>query len=420
MNSMKTIGTQWEYLGQYINPDRYAGNVFTPPANTAMSKTMRNISQKAKFALATTAIFSSPVNLAGLKDVVWWTVLLAQEFSAQDQVLFRDVKLIEWLESQVSDKRYELGLWWWRYTKINATNRKTMEAIIQKYIDAWLLSQWTIADGVLYNNVSSLLVSTLSAAKTFLYFNRIDQFSADYFSRWWNNGIKITFAPGVFKKIQSEYECVRWPSNVCNPSTKQFKKNIEKMTSSIAKSATWAVQTITDALDRLDQTFTKTANQTTGFQAREADLLKTMYGTTKDGKWIFAGSISKSLSWIRSDLTTLWSDVSRFRAIDTDARKVNKNIKTVQEQQNIVATAPAQWEETFKQYLALYVQDVFTQQTTDIQLAYLAEVKDVTPAFNVIWQQIFTIKNDIIGSKDLDGSLLRSLSDAAATQCSIK
>jgi len=54
----------------------------------------------------------------------------------------------------------------------------------------------------------------------------------------------------------------------------------------------------------------------------------------------------------------------------------------------------------------------------DIELASFVEIKDVTPAFNVLWKQIITIQNDILWSKKKDGSLIQSLSEAAKLQCS--
>ena len=30
-NSIKTIGTEGSYLGQYVNPNRFVGNTFSPP-----------------------------------------------------------------------------------------------------------------------------------------------------------------------------------------------------------------------------------------------------------------------------------------------------------------------------------------------------------------------------------------------------
>jgi len=52
-----------------VNPNRFKGDVFTPPTQTVVGVIARNIAQKVKFGLATTAIFSSPVNVAGGKDI---------------------------------------------------------------------------------------------------------------------------------------------------------------------------------------------------------------------------------------------------------------------------------------------------------------------------------------------------------------
>ena len=41
--------------------------------------------------------------------------------------------------------------------------------------------------------------------------------------------------------------------------------------------------------------------------------------------------------------------------------------------------------------------DVFASQVTDRYLASFVEVKDVTPAFNAMGQQIYVIKHDILG-----------------------
>ncbi|MEI7919728.1 MAG: hypothetical protein WCH65_06150 [bacterium] len=53
----------------------------------------------------------------------------------KNKVFLRDNKLVETLESQLSDKKLELGLGGGRYTKINTPNRVLMQAIIKKYID---------------------------------------------------------------------------------------------------------------------------------------------------------------------------------------------------------------------------------------------------------------------------------------------
>ena len=95
--------------------------------------------------------------------------------------------------------------------------------------------------------------------------------------------------------------------------------------------------------------------------------------------------------------------MSRFRSPSIDNSQNTKNeIEDLRAQRPAVPLAPAQGEETFKAYIASYTQDVFAQQASDIQLAYLAETKDVTPGFTVLGKQIFLIKNDVIGSKDLE------------------
>jgi hypothetical protein len=56
-----------------------------------------------------------------------------------------------------------------------------------------------------------------------------------------------------------------------------------------------------------------------------------------------------------------------------------------------------------------YIGDVFANQAMDIELATFAEVKDITPAFTVLGNQIAGIKNNILGDKEKETSLLTSL-----------
>jgi len=53
-----------------VNPNRFKGNVFAPPAKTAAGTLARNVVQKIEFGLATTAIFTDPINFAGGKYIV--------------------------------------------------------------------------------------------------------------------------------------------------------------------------------------------------------------------------------------------------------------------------------------------------------------------------------------------------------------
>ena len=74
-------------------------------------------------------------------------------------------------------------------------------------------------------------------------------------------------------------------------------------------------------------------------------------------------------------------------------------------------------DERFAQELISGVVDVLEQHTLDHDLAAYAELKEVTPAFNVIGQQIHIIKTEIIGDKNKDGSLIKNLGEACETQC---
>jgi hypothetical protein len=60
---------------------------------------------------------------------------------------------------------------------------------------------------------------------------------------------------------------------------------------------------------------------------------------------------------------------------------------------------------------------VFEQQALDFELASFAETKDITPAFELLWAQITAIKDQIIGTKTQEWSLVKALWDACELQC---
>lgn len=43
-----------------------------------------------------------------------------------------------------------------------------------------------------------------------------------------------------------------------------------------------------------------------------------------------------------------------------------------------------------------YLNDVFVNQSMDVELATFSEVKDITPAFALLGKQIEVVKNDIL------------------------
>ncbi len=412
MNSIKTIGTQWAYVGKYINPNRFEGATFVAPKTNIITATTRNITQKLNFGVASVAIVTSPVNGAGLKDVWGWLSLLFK-----NKVFLRDNLLVEELESQLSDKKLELGLGGGWFTPVNVANRTLMKNIIQKYIDNWLFIDGTISDGVLYNTITSLLTQLLSSAKTVLYLDSVSQL--DNISRGGSSGVTLVFNTSNIQAIQRDYTCAKWFINPCDSSLQAFSGAIASLLSDLETSTTSSYKTITNALDRLKQIFSK--QQTTSFIERESELLKSMYGTQKVNKWTllrvkYDKSIVQNIKnvgvAVGQNATSLWTFVSK------GIQQKKQVVETSIDKENIVSVStPAQWQPLFEQYIGTYLQDVFNQQSIDAELATFVEVDSVTPAFTVLSQQISTIKKDILGGKDQEGSLLKNLWVACELQC---
>lgn len=416
MNAIKTVGPEWEYLGQYVSPNRFVGNVFTAPKKTIGGRVARNFAQKTKFTLATAAIFTSPRNFAGLKDMLWWVILLTK-----NQVFLRDNKLIEELDSQVNDKKYELGLWWWWYEKIIPENRIILQSIIDTYIKKWLLvPSSTIHLGASYNNVTSLLTQTLSAAKSFLYFGTTDQFDA--MTRGGSDQITfIGFTDDAMAKVKREYNCARWPNYVCSSESKKLKEGWSKMWKSLSFWSKETKKTFTDAVDRLGQIFAK--NQSQEFKDRQNELLTSMYGNVKVSsstglKWLLIDPFKKSWdgikkSWVEAgqQFADLASDVKSFRSFPKDLNGTHKNVPT------LAAPSTSYITTDVGASIDSYMYDVFLSQKMDLDLVSMSEVKGVTPAFAVLGQQVSAIKNNILGGKEKDNSLLKSLWAACELQC---
>lgn len=408
-NSIKTIWTEWDYVGQYVNPNRYEGNVFVAPQNNLVWKLARNVAQKVKFWLASTAIFSTSLWFWALKEVAGGTILVAK-----NKVFLRDSKTVEELESQLNTKRYELGLWWWFYVKINDTNRSIMQDIIKKYVDKWLLTRWSVSKGTEYNNVTALMVRTLSAAKTVLYFDTVSQF--DEFARWGADGISITFNTESMQAIQKDYDCARWRVDVCNKNKTTFKSIWKKLTASLKSSPYNSKKVFTDALTRLGQVFSASKNkeEQKKYEDREYELLKSTYGTKPRG-------VLTNVVVVKNDSKApiTKADISLWKLAPKSLSAQEKEIENTKKENvpQIATGTTVVGEELYNQMLLSYVQDVFANQANDYALATFAEVKSVTPAFKIIWNQIRTIKTDVLGGKDKDGTLIRSLWEACDAQC---
>ena len=422
MNSIKTIWPQWDYLGEYVNPDWFEGNTFTPPQQDIVSKVTRNLSQKALFGIASVAVFTDPVNWVGTKDVLGNTVLLSK-----NKVFLRDTKLIEELESQLSTKKLEIGLGGWWFTKINSTNRAVMIDIVKKYADKWLLDgdKSSISDDVTYANIVLLLTKMLSSAKAFLSVDTTYQFVE--VSKLWLNGIIIAFVADLGETMKAEYDCARWFWDVCDTNKQSFAglwSNLKSIVSGGVNDG--FVDTIKDASNRLVQTFSKEEDQTDQFKAREHDLLQSTYGSSEK-RWnlidVKFDNISE-LNEIGDDLDkSFWNGVASLwkYATNKDFRTLVKEEKEARKEATLSDIVSASHYDTseiiFENILRGYISDIFVQQVLYIDLASFAEVKNITPAFEILWAQITTIKNDIIGTKTQEWSLVKELGIACESQC---
>lgn len=411
-NSIKTIGTEWDYLGKYVHPNRFKWNVFTAPKQTIVDKLGRNLANKVKFGMASIAIFTSPINFAGLKDMFWWIALLSK-----NHVFLRDNKLIEQMESHVADKQYELGLWGWWYAQIIPENRAVMQKIIDTYASKWLLVSSSIINEATYNDITFSLIQMLSAAKSFLYFGTTDKFNAMTIEAH-DQPIFIGFNSDAIIWIQRNYNCARWPNYVCSAQHMKLKDVFSATWKSLSGSAVSSFKTVKDANKRLGQIFTP-SQQDSGFKAREADLLRSMYGTTKISKWTLSDSLKKTWasikkSWaeVGQEFIDLGSDVTTFRNFPKDLKGTVQNIPSL-------PNKPANTTETtaISKIIDDYIYDVFLSQKTALDLVSMSEVKGVTPAFKVLGQQLYVIKNDILGGKEKNDSLLKNLWEACQEQC---
>ncbi|MCX6825450.1 MAG: hypothetical protein NTY80_04495 [candidate division SR1 bacterium] len=411
MNSIKTIGTQGAYLGKPINPNRFEGNVFTPPAQGIVTRVARNISQKIQFGLASVAILADTQNAGGLKNVFEGIALLGK-----DRVFMRDTKIVDELASQLKDKQYELGLGGGRYSAVNTTNLAIMQKIIETYIQKGVLDKGSqLSDGVTYNNITSLLTKVISAMKSILSF--ADRSQLDTITAGGDSGIRIMFSADAAQTIVLEYECARAPNNVCTQSFKKFKENIKVIASSTKDSVGAAITTIKDAVKRLIQVFKKGKDQSEEFKAREKELLTTMYGTQKVSRGLLFTSPLKVTSSIGKQIVQLGSDISAFRSFPKNVQDTAGAIEDTKLRGGALPTESYDTKNVFAQIIDTYLVDVYESQPADLRLASFTEIKEVTPAFKILGDQIATIKNDILGSKTKDGSLVKSLGEACELQC---
>lgn len=142
------------------------------------------------------------------------------------------------------------------------------------------------------------------------------------------------------------------------------------------------------------------------YKDREYELLKSTYGTAPRG---VLTNVVVVKTGIKAPITK--TDISLWKLAPKSLSAQEQEIKNSKKENvpEISTATTVVGEDLYNQMLLSYVQDVFANQANDYALATFAEVKTVTPAFKIIGNQIRTIKTDVLGGKNKDGTLIKSL-----------
>jgi hypothetical protein len=396
LNAIKTMGTEWSYLGKYVNPNRFVGDKFSPPDQWIIGKAATNLWQKLDFVLATTAIFTSPQQWWGLKDLFAGILTLFK-----NSVFARDLQRVEKLDAAVTQTRYELGLGWWWGKTIRAENRVKFKAILDAYITKWLLDKnSTISDGVTYNNITAMAGRIDSALKSFLSLNTTDQFTS--FTRWGSDGINLIFVQTTIQSMDDQYACARWTKNICATSYKQFVKNMKTIGSGMVDKIKKDNKIFADAGKRLTQIFSKDSS----YLEREKELLNAYYGNqkVKTGSRFSSNAGEVLAKWRSALIDDQTKNTSAIDQIKNDATSSSSSAVD-----QVVSSQP------FDTWMLAGMSPLLDQQQSDLALVNFSEVKDFSSYFDQLGKKLLGIKN-ILWTKD-SSMLIQTLWQACELQC---
>ncbi len=269
VNYIKTTGKEWDYIWDYINPNRYAWNKFTPPSN---KKKLTNLVLKTESLITSTALILAPTKFWWIEDYIFWFSLMFK-----NKVFPRDYKKILDIEGRISDKIYELWLWWWYYSQINGTNINDIKNILKKYKEKWLLSSYYLSEDIRYKDIVNQANKIASSLKNFLATNNTKQF-------WWFNwNLTLNISPDKINSMKTAYEC----SNDCNETKKKLSDEIKAINDSTKWWITTAFKTIARSVKKFKE---------------EIDWIKTknMFQNTLKINW---------LTWINKDIKNIWESI---------------------------------------------------------------------------------------------------------------
>lgn len=398
INSIKTQWTAGDYIGKYVDPNWFEGNIFNPPQQSIKDKVITNLSQKLNFVAATTAIFTSPQQWWGLKDLFAGIIILFK-----NKVFFRDLQAVQTIDALLTQKKYELGMWWGWYAEVSDANLQVFQKVLDTYKVKGLLTWSNSIDWILYSEMADFIARLLSTMKTFVSTNATSQFTAQ---RLWGQSISISFDPVVIQRMQSQYDCARGIGNICDKTFKDFGENMKKLGSASIASVKASMKIFKDAGKRLVETFQK--NPSSEFQAREKQLLKSYYGNAK---------IKSGWSILSAKIDAGWF-FSQWRSAEIENKsKDTSTITQVANQQDASSTAtviaPAT---TFASAMKAGMLPFVDDQARDLSLVNFADTRDFSAYFKGLGEQIAVTKS-ILWDKEKNGTIIKELGTACELQC---
>lgn len=363
-NYIKTVWKEGNYIWEYINPNRYEWTKFNPPST---KKRITNLVLKTESAITTTALIVSPRKFWWLEDYLFWFILMFK-----NKIFPRDYKKILDMEWRISDKIYELWLWWWYYSKINESNIKDIKQILDKYKDKWLLGSFYIDKDVRYKDIVNQCNKITSSLKNFLATKDTKQFLK------LNWAITLNISLTKINDMKTAYEC----SNECNELNEKLGEEIKK----INKSTKWSIKS---SIEVINKSIKKFKNEIWNIKTENA----------------FKGTLKINWqTWTAKNVKDIWE---AFKAKEKNldiAQSINNKKAEIDEQ---ISNNPIE----NKDIITNSILWIIKSHKEDLEYAIVTETKNSNYYFETLSK---TINRDINIVKDFK----KNLEEAASLQCS--
>ncbi len=388
LQTIQTVWTEWKYLWSYVNPDRFVGGSFRPPQQNIADKTTTYLWQKLDYLLATTAIFTSPQQIGWLKDIFAWITVLFKP-----RVFSRDLQLVEKLDAEITQKRYELWLGWWWNHSVRIENKQLFQNILDAYKTKWLLSSDSRISGELtYTAITTLAGRIVSILKDFLSSHSSQGLRSLLDARW----ISLSLDSDLVQGLESQYACVR-TTNIWSSLEQSFLQSMQRIGTDALEKIQLSMKTFSDAAKRL--------TSLSSWSPREDTLLTDYHWgyysdnrldySFDDGWWLSRRrSTVQNTAWL---VKNIFDSSSSTASPDTTSLSVSSSITSLDN------------------WLLTRMKPLMQAQSRDLSLVNFSETKDFSWYFDALGKKIFTLKQ-LLWNKDAQWSLINELWQACELQ----